>query len=232
MDINQPESHDPMEIGPTQTGATEIGPTPIRQGGRSRKVLAGLAATAALAVGGLTVAAINPIGSAGATGGETTTSIAPSSTGNSGATDAVHRRSKVLDEALDSLVKDGTLTQAQADTVRTRIHDTAKTVRTERKERRKERRQDMVATAAKALGISAEDLRTELKDGQTIAQIAKEKGVDVATVTKALTDEANTFIDKAVADGKIPADKAEAAKTRAAERITRFVDEGPRRGRN
>lgn len=202
--------------------------------GRSRRVFAGLAATAALAVGGLTVAAINPLGSAGAIGAQaqTTTTVAPSASGATGASAKHQHRSKVLDEALASLVTDGTLTQAQADAVRARVQDTAKTARSDRAANRMERRQDMAATAAKALGISTDELHTKVQAGTTIAQIAKDRGVDIATVTTALTTEADSLIDQAVTAGKIDAAKADAAKARAAERINTFVNEGPRQGRS
>jgi hypothetical protein len=58
--------------------------------------------------------------------------------------------------------------------------------------------------AAQALGMEPSALRQELKDGKTIADVAKEKGVDV-----------NTVIDAMVAPVK--------------ERITKFVNEGGRR---
>ncbi len=216
---------------PQLTPTDETGPAPTTRG-RSRRVFAGLAATAALAVGGLTVAAINPLGSAGATGAETTTTAAPSASGAAGVGGVEQHRSKVLDEALSSLVTDGTLTQAQADAVRTRIRDTAKTVHADRAANRKERRQDMATTAAKALGISTAELHAKVKDGATIAQIATDRGVDIATVTQALTTESNSLIDRAVTAGKIDAGKADAAKARVAERINTSVNEGPRRGRN
>jgi uncharacterized protein YidB (DUF937 family) len=40
--------------------------------------------------------------------------------------------------------------------------------------------------AAKALGMSASDLRTAMQNGQSLADIAKSKGVSVDTVTKAM----------------------------------------------
>jgi len=161
-----------------------------------------------------------------------TTTTAPAGQRGTAQKAARQHQSKVLDEALASLVTDGTLTQAQADAVRTRVQETAKTVHADRAARRRERRQDMTATAAKALGISTDELRTKTKAGETIAQIAKDRGVDVATVTKALTTEADSLIDQAVTAGKIDSAKADAAKTRVAERINTFVTEGPRRGRN
>src|SRR3954447_26598046 len=45
-------------------------------------------------------------------------------------------------------------------------------------------------TAATALGITPDELRTELEAGKTIAQVAGEKGVDVQTVIDALVADA------------------------------------------
>jgi hypothetical protein len=45
---------------------------------------------------------------------------------------------------------------------------------------------ERLATAADALGISEEELRAALEDGQSIAQVAEAQGVDVQTVIDAL----------------------------------------------
>ncbi|MEZ5177996.1 MAG: hypothetical protein R2746_06840 [Acidimicrobiales bacterium] len=69
--------------------------------------------------------------------------------------------------------------------------------------------------AAKALGISADDLRTALRDGKSIADVAKEKGVDKQKVIDAMVAAAEARLDEAKAalpdriaamvDGKMPA---------------------------
>lgn len=137
----------------------------------------------------------------------------------------------MVDTALDSLVADGTLTQAQADAVATRLADTARLIHGERHERRVERRKAMAATAADALGISTEDLVARLRDGATVAEIAAERDVDVQKVIDALESEARSAIDEAVADGRVPADRADELAQRANERIERFVNEGPKHPR-
>jgi len=205
---------------------------------RVRRMATGVALATSMAVGGLTVAAVNPLGMVGA---ETTTTVAKrqpaaaagaaTDAGRNGAGAERAARVKVLDTALDSLVADGTLTQAQADAVATRVKDTAKLVHGERHERRVERRRAMAATAAEALRISTEDLVTQMRDGATIAQIAEQQDVDVQKVIDALEAEAEAAIDKAVADGKIPAGRADELVQRANERIERFVHEGPKRPR-
>lgn len=203
--------------------------------GRFRRTATGVALAASMAVGGLAVAAVNPLGSAGA--GTTTTVASGQSAGDgAGQADAarsgkVDRRAKVVDTALDSLVADGTLTQAQADAVATRLADTARLIHGERHERRVERRKAMAATAADALGISTEDLVARLRDGATVAEIAAERDVDVQKVIDALESEARSAIDEAVADGRVPADRADELAQRANERIERFVNEGPKHPR-
>jgi hypothetical protein len=67
------------------------------------------------------------------------------------------------------------------------------------------------AAAAEALGLTVEELFTELRADKTIATVAQEKGVDVNTVIDAM-------VAKAVEAGR---DEAEAR-----ERITAFVNEG------
>lgn len=83
--------------------------------------------------------------------------------------------------------------------------------------------------ASAALGVSADDLRTSLKDGKTIADVAKEKNVDVQKVIDAMVAEANKAIDQAVTDGKLTADQAATRKAKVVERITTVVNEGGRR---
>lgn len=55
-----------------------------------------------------------------------------------------------------------------------------------------------LATAAEALGISEDELRTALEDGQSIAQVAEAEGVDVQTVIDALVADATTRLEEAI----------------------------------
>lgn len=85
--------------------------------------------------------------------------------------------------------------------------------------------------AATALNMSVEDLRTQLRDGKTIAAVANEKGVDVQKVIDAMVTEATQRIDQAVKDGKLTAEQAARKKENLSARITRMVNEGrPHRG--
>lgn len=75
--------------------------------------------------------------------------------------------------------------------------------------------------AATALGISLDDLRTELEADKTIAEVAEGKGVDVATVIDAMIAAETKEIDEQAAERKANLES----------RITDLVNEGgPRFG--
>jgi len=78
--------------------------------------------------------------------------------------------------------------------------------------------------AAEALGMSADDLRTELQDGKTIADVAGEKGVDVQTVIDAMVADATERIDQRVTEGDLDADRAAELKDELPDRITDVVN--------
>ena len=134
----------------------------------TRKLIATAVAAATLATGGLAVAALNPLSSAGAE-----EQPAP----DTGATHRTPGR-RVLGTVLDELVADGTLTQAQADAVKGGVKD-------ELKERREHRR-ELVGVVADTIGVSTEELVAALKDGQSIAQVAEANGVERQAVVDAL----------------------------------------------
>jgi hypothetical protein len=66
--------------------------------------------------------------------------------------------------------------------------------------------------AADALGMTADEVSTALKDGKTLEQLAADAGVDLQTVQDAIkaahAEEMRTQIDQAVTDGKMTQDKA------------------------
>ena len=86
--------------------------------------------------------------------------------------------------------------------------------------------------AAQALNLSADDLRSKLENGNTtIAQVAKDQGVDVQKVIDAMVADATAHIDQAVKDGKLTADQANERKSGLKDRITRLVNDGPPKDR-
>ncbi len=85
--------------------------------------------------------------------------------------------------------------------------------------------------AATALGITADELRTELEGGSTLADVAAAKGVDVQTVIDALVAEAKAHVDDEVASGEITQAEADTKLADATTRIADAVNNGfPQRG--
>jgi hypothetical protein len=78
--------------------------------------------------------------------------------------------------------------------------------------------------AAKALGITTDELKSDLEKGMSIADIAKSKNVDVNKVIDALVADANAKIDTAVKDGKLSQDEAKTLKDTLRSAITAFVN--------
>jgi hypothetical protein len=66
-----------------------------------------------------------------------------------------------------------------------------------------------IAAAAKYLGLSEADLRTKLRDGQSLADVAKAQSKDAAGLKTAILDAAKTDLDKAVADKKLTQSQAD-----------------------
>jgi hypothetical protein len=78
-------------------------------------------------------------------------------------------------------------------------------------------------TISEVTGIDVATLRERLTAGETVANIA---GAQTEAVIDALVADANTAIENAVNGGKLPPEKADAAKEKTAAAIARFVSEG------
>ena len=79
---------------------------------------------------------------------------------------------------------------------------------------------------AQALGITTDELETDLGKGQTIAQIATAKGLKVDDVITKLVDHASKKIDQAVTDKHLDAAMAAKLKDALKSAITNFVNNG------
>jgi hypothetical protein len=91
-------------------------------------------------------------------------------------------------------------------------------------------REKKLDAAAKALGITADELMTQLRDGKSIADVAKAENVDVNKVIDALVSEAQSKIDGAVEDGHLTQDEATKLKSDLKDRITDLVNNAPPSG--
>ncbi len=168
-----------------------------------RKKLAAAALSASLLVGGAAGAVVLVPGAASAAS-SATSAVAP----------------QWVTDALNGLVGKGTIDQSQADAVAQALADA--------------RPADggghhggpgrNLSAAATALGMTEADLRTALESGQTIAQVAADKGVDVQVVIDALVADANAHIDAEVTSGEITQAEADARKADVVQRVTDMVN--------
>jgi len=104
-------------------------------------------------------------------------------------------------ERLDAAVADGRIDQATADErIETLPERAADLVNgdLDRDLRRHPARPVALRTIAETIGISTDDLRGALRDGQTIAQVAETNGTDPQDVIDALTTRATQRITKVV----------------------------------
>lgn len=131
-----------------------------------------------------------------------------------------------VQDALGGLVDDGTITQDQADAVEDALQDA-----------RPEHGlgggfgphgfalgPGRLSTVAESLGVEEDELRAALEDGQTIADVAEEQGVDVQDVVDDIVAAQQERLDEAVADGHLTQEQADEILAGAEERATAFVN--------
>jgi len=96
----------------------------------------------------------------------------------------------------------------------------------------------VLEATATVLAMEPEDLVGELKDGKTLAEVAKEQGMPLDQFTTELLAQVEQELAALVAEGKITDEQAKAALERIKENIDRIVNAqpgpcgfgGPRRG--
>lgn len=227
------------------TSSTPAGRTPRRRGtilGVSAGMIGGGLVGLAMTVPTFTNAAsTNPASTnpASTNTGATVVALqdsdtASDTTASDTTTGAAAERGTRLRETLQELVDAGTITAAQADAVTEHLVAQAP----ERGELRgghrggRGHRPGMDGeVVAELLGIDAADLRSGLRDGQSIAELAEANGVDVQTVIDALVDEAASHLDLAVENGRLTEDEAAEKLVDVTERVTARVNgERPARG--
>jgi hypothetical protein len=139
------------------------------------------------------------------------------------ATGARPDKATMLKARLQTLVDDGTLTSSQLDAVVAAL-EAARPMGGGHEGRghggqnhggaRGEKRQERLTTAAEAIGITAEELKTAIEGGQTIAQVAEANGKSVQSVIDALVAQASADLTQRITDmvnGVKPAAPADAA---------------------
>jgi hypothetical protein len=169
-------------------------------------------------------------GAIGATLMTPTISSADSSSSSTGSTTAANgsgsdeaKPGAWVDDVFEKLVSDGTITQAQADKVQAAL-EAARPEGGPGGPGGPRGRGPGLDAAAEALGIDASELRTDLQSGKTLADVAKDKGVDVQTVIDALVAEMQSHLADAVSSGRLTQAQADEMKANATERATAIVN--------
>ena len=188
--------------------------------------LAAFGLVAGLLGGGFAGVALGLPGFAGAQTGESPSSTAPADP-NAPSPPAKPDRAAWMRDALAPLVASGRISQDQADAVISALEAArpAKGLR-DRGPGGKGFRggPGRLDAAATAIGITPEELRTALRDGKSLADVARDKGVDPEKVVSALVAELKAHLDQVVASGRHTQGEADQKLAGATERIRAFVN--------
>lgn len=137
-----------------------------------------------------------------------------------------------LGETLKPLVDAGTITQAQADAV---IAALKADMPAHGDHARTGKGGPGLDVAAQALGMTTDELHSALDGGQTLAQVAADKGVNVQVVIDALVASATNHINEEVTSGEITQAEADQKLADLVQHVTDRVNNprpegGPRGG--
>lgn len=149
---------------------------------------------------------------------------------------AQDRRTTAIRDALKGLVDDKTLTAAQADKVASTLGDSDAV----RGGLGKLGGQGFPSgggllgvegpkadeAAAKVLGLSVDDLRTQLGSGTTLAEIAKKQGKNVDSLVSALVAVAKQQVDESVKAGRLSQETATQIEKTLEQRVRAVVQNG------
>lgn len=198
--------------------------------GLAAGLTAGAGAGFALTQGGTagatsTADAIVTVSTDDTTSGSTDTTV-PDSTGTDATDDSTDAASTDADsrvrDALAPLVDNGTITEAQLDAVVEAL-DGAFPGGHGRGGRGGGMHLDAAATA---LGLDEDELRTQLADGSTLADVAAAHGVDVQVVIDAIVAESEAHLAEEVTEGDITQAEADTVLAELTDRVTTMVNEG------
>ncbi len=130
-------------------------------------------------------------------------------------------RTQFFADTLAPLVANGTISQGQADAVIAAL-EAAKPAHDHRGG--PGRGPGNLETAAGAIGVTVDELRTALQGGQSLAEVAQSKGVDLEAVVSALVADKQARIAEKVASGDITQAEADEKLAQLTERTRAFVN--------
>ncbi len=131
-------------------------------------------------------------------------------------------------ETIDEQVAAGQLTQDQADRLKARGFELAPMFAPRGG---RVGGAHLMESAATVLGISADDLMTQLRDGKSLADVAGAQGISVDKLKTDLLAQVKTELDTLVSDGKITQSQADDVYSRTESNIDTIINAtGPFRG--
>jgi polyhydroxyalkanoate synthesis regulator phasin len=203
-----------------------------------RKRLAAVTVAASMLGGAGIGAALTVPGLAGAqtstSSSNSNNSSAANGSGSANASTAPKQVPQWVTDTLKKLVDAGTINQSQADAVAKALAE-AQPPRPDGPggpggpgfgHGRFEQGDDL-AIAAKAIGISTADLQTALRNGQSMAAVAKAHNVDAQKVIDALVADQKAELAQAVKDGKLTQAQADQMSGDITQRVTDMVNHTP-----
>jgi uncharacterized protein (DUF2126 family) len=122
-------------------------------------------------------------------------------------------------ELVDEALANGRITDEQAAKARERIENGEGAGLRRFKERRAHLRGALIEESATAIGTTPEELRSELRAGKSIADVAAEHGVGVDEVKAKIIEAAEEKLQQAVTNGRIDQAQAEEALERLRNRL-------------
>jgi transposase-like protein len=137
----------------------------------------------------------------------------------------------VLTQKIDQKAAEGTVDANRAAQAKQKLPDFANRFVNETKRHRGYRiLKDALQAAANEIGVSEAELKDALKNGKSIAQVAKDHDKSVDDAVDAIVKAATTEIDQAVKDGKLDSKKADEIKKKLPDRVKKLVNRERRRG--
>lgn len=146
-----------------------------------------------------------------------------------------------IDAQLDQAVKDGRLTQEQADEIKQRRQESGRVLGFPgggpgrhghgpgHRGPGGPRGAGLFSDLADALGVSEAELRERLHDGRTVAQIARAEGKSLAEVRRAVRAAVSDRLDEAVRDGELTREQADERLEHLDSHLERLGEFGGRR---
>ena len=139
--------------------------------------------------------------------------------------------------SIDAAVDEGTLTEDEAETLKEDLADNLGTIIENTSNQQSQANQQPIAAGgqqfaggnvisqvADILGIEEQDILDDLKDGQTLAEIAVANDVTEAELLSELEELQIASIDELVDDGTITEDQAETLKEDLADRLEKIIN--------